>query len=108
MQHPQFSTSGALMRPPRPYEKGPRSDGCSFLSPISNEAAEGERVKKKIQNVMQNDLSPMRPHTDETVNGVAVNRQSVLFTKDLDDANIGRRRPCGAQGCTLGFVRNEF
>ena len=36
------------MRPPRPYEKELRSDYCSFLSPISNEAAEGERVKKKI------------------------------------------------------------
>jgi hypothetical protein len=31
----------------------PCSDYCSFLSPISNEAAEGDRVKKKIQNVMQ-------------------------------------------------------
>jgi len=39
----------------------------------------------------------MRPHTDETVNGVAVNRQSVLFTKDLDDASIGSGRPCGAR-----------
>jgi hypothetical protein len=96
------------MRPPRPYEKGPPSDYCSFLSPISNEAAEGERVKKKIQKSDANDLSLMRPPTDETVNGVAVNRQSVLFTKDLEDASIGSRRPCGAQGSYLGFVSNEF